>query len=86
MIRFQNYEKSILNLAGAQELSKAEQKVINGGRIRCGGTALIPTPFGDPCDIGCEYETSTYFIPAFPLVVVNLNLFFRSNLHLAFFN
>ena len=29
-------KKSILNLKGAQELSKKEQKSINGGRIQCG--------------------------------------------------
>jgi hypothetical protein len=35
--------KNILKLNGAQELTKNEQKSINGGKIACDATHLCPT-------------------------------------------
>lgn len=35
--------KNILNLEGAQKLTKKEQKSINGGRMFCDETRLCPT-------------------------------------------
>jgi hypothetical protein len=34
--------KNILNLKGAQKLTKNEQKSINGGRMACDATHLCP--------------------------------------------
>lgn len=39
--------KNILNLDGAQQLSKNEQKTINGGRLRC--DASTPCPANQCC-------------------------------------
>jgi hypothetical protein len=35
--------KNILNIEGAQKLTKNEQKSINGGRMACDTTHLCPT-------------------------------------------
>ncbi|MFD2908875.1 hypothetical protein ACFSX9_09005 [Flavobacterium ardleyense] len=35
-------KKSILNLTGAQELSKNEQKSVSGGRLRCNDGSNCP--------------------------------------------
>jgi hypothetical protein len=42
--------KNILNLEGAQKLTKNEQKSINGGRIACDATH--PCPTGQCCTKG----------------------------------
>jgi hypothetical protein len=41
--------KNILNLDGAQQLSKSEQKTINGGKIACWGTTNTSCPSGYCC-------------------------------------
>lgn len=52
-------KKSILNLAGAKELTKNELKNINGGKLICNGT-LTPTPIGNQCEFCAGVSTYNY--------------------------
>lgn len=49
--------KTILNLNGAQKLTKTEQRSINGGKWNCG--PRIDGPGRYPCPDGYYCDTST---------------------------
>lgn len=47
--------KNILNLGGAQKLTKGEQKTIKGGRILCKVNGVC-TQYGNQCaEIDCRF-------------------------------
>ncbi|MEC4047852.1 hypothetical protein OX284_000295 [Flavobacterium sp. SUN046] len=53
-------KKSILNLAGAKELTKAEQKSINGGKLLCRGTLIPFDTTNLPCGACAGFSTYNY--------------------------